>query len=307
MGNNSSNPQNPLSTSVRSNNSYFGSSPEVGNASEQDLASTIREMNLERLYSRAPELRPAQAQEPQPPQQLKAVISFTNPIIKIIDKNIQIYDLCFEIQSEAPGRLVLTSSGEINSLDFEITKKENTSNQKVQLSLPLPTLSNFNVEFHPDLEHAKTQLDDGFQFVPKHEFIFEISQSSSEFQIVLKEQRLYTADEKILSIPINSVIPIENCFDYTNIYQSSTPQNSNNENSLIEFDNSNNDTVKPNSNDQESSNTETKNNIPCLICLQKEADTAIAVCAHKVICDDCLCKRAVRLHHCPICNKPTSF
>lgn len=305
MGNNSSNPQNPLSTPVRSNNSYFGSSPEVGDANEQDLVSTIRDLNLERLYSKAPQLRPEQEeQEPQPPQQLKAVISFTNPKIKIIDKNIQIYDLCFELQSEAPGRLVLTSNNEINSLDFEITKSGNT-NQKVQLSLPLPTLSNFNVELHPDLEHAKTQLDAGFQFIPKHEFIFVISQSTSDFQIVLKEQRLYTADEKILSIPINSVLPIENCFDYSNIYQNS--QNEKNENSLIEFDSPQNEQTTSTTGDQENTNAETKRNIPCLICLQKEADTAIAVCAHKVICDDCLCKRAVRLHHCPICNKPTSF
>ena len=76
MGNNSSNAQSPLSTTVRSNNSYFGSSPEVGEASDRDLASTIRDLNLERLYSRSPNMRPTQETQ-EPPQQLKAVISFT--------------------------------------------------------------------------------------------------------------------------------------------------------------------------------------------------------------------------------------
>ncbi|KAK8853922.1 hypothetical protein M9Y10_016468 [Tritrichomonas musculus] len=303
MGNNSSNAQSPLSTTVRSNNSYFGSSPEVGEASDRDLASTIRDLNLERLYSRSPNMRPTQETQ-EPPQQLKAVISFTNPTIKIVDKNIQIYDLCFELHSEAPGRLVIISNGEINSLNFEITKNE--PNQKIRLSLPLPLLSNFNVELHPDLEHAKTQLDAGFQFVPKHEFIFQISQSESDFQIILKEQRLHTADDKILSIPINSAIPIENCFDYDNIMKNTqTPSNNDPSNSLIEFDNSTADSKTPDNPDV--SNKENKRNIPCLVCLQKEADTAIADCGHLVVCDDCLCKRALRLHHCPICNKPTSF
>jgi hypothetical protein len=26
-----------------------------------------------------------------------------------------------------------------------------------------------------------------------------------------------------------------------------------------------------------------------------------------VICSDCLCGRAVRLHHCPLCHAPTTF
>jgi hypothetical protein len=46
---------------------------------------------------------------------------------------------------------------------------------------------------------------------------------------------------------------------------------------------------------------------PCFTCLTKTADVAIAECGHQVICSDCLCGRAVRLHHCPLCHAPTTF
>jgi hypothetical protein len=45
----------------------------------------------------------------------------------------------------------------------------------------------------------------------------------------------------------------------------------------------------------------------CRICLQNVADVAIAPCGHLVICNDCLCQKGVRLHHCPVCNEISTF
>jgi hypothetical protein len=45
----------------------------------------------------------------------------------------------------------------------------------------------------------------------------------------------------------------------------------------------------------------------CFTCLTNVPDVAIADCGHCVICNDCLCGRGVRLHHCPLCHAPTTF
>jgi hypothetical protein len=45
---------------------------------------------------------------------------------------------------------------------------------------------------------------------------------------------------------------------------------------------------------------------PCLVCLEAHATRRISNCIHEIICDDCLAGRAVRLHHCPVCNSPAT-
>jgi hypothetical protein len=52
---------------------------------------------------------------------------------------------------------------------------------------------------------------------------------------------------------------------------------------------------------------EAAQNDVCRICLQKIADVAIAPCGHLILCNDCLCHKGVRLHHCPVCNEISTF
>ena len=45
----------------------------------------------------------------------------------------------------------------------------------------------------------------------------------------------------------------------------------------------------------------------CLFCLSKQAESAIADCQHKVVCDHCLCDLQGHMGHCPKCDRPSIF
>ena len=283
--------ESKLSQQVRSQNSYFGQSSTFSNVDENNVEESIRDIQFDRLYRYSTQRRDEIGQysnfqdglgirssSTSGPTQLKSVISVQNPSIKLIGS---VYLLTFSLKSEAPGRIVLSSNGMINSLNFEVNANNGQQNNSIDetpdllelyesntkpvnnniISLPLPNLTNFFVEVNPDLDKAQTQIDKGFQFVIKHMFNFHID-VNEELVINYTNQIITTADNKVFDIPMNKPLPIDT-------------------NPLPEG--------------------------KCMICLSRDADTAIAECGHKVVCDQCLCSKAVRLHHCPICSKPTSF
>ncbi|OHS99807.1 hypothetical protein TRFO_33685 [Tritrichomonas foetus] len=272
MGNSQStltSPDTRLSTPVRSNHSYFGQTTDIDPVNESQLEATIHELRMERYLKNSTQRSQPNdnnypnfnsndgqfdntpQQEAPRPVQLKTVISFSNFAIRLVGHS---YVFTFEMKSEAPGRLVLSSNGVINSLNFDICDKS-------VISLPLPFLADFTITANPNLEKARTKIDSGFQFVSSHILSFKAS-VFDDFQIEYTDMLLETVDDQKFEIKVNSPV------------------------SII---------------------TETLPQSLCMICLKKDADTAIAECGHKVICDDCLCGKAVRIHHCPICNKLTSF
>ena len=133
--------ESKLSQQVRSQNSYFGQSSTFSNVDENNVEESIRDIQFDRLYRYSTQRRDEIGQysnfqdglgirssSTSGPTQLKSVISVQNPSIKLIGS---VYLLTFSLKSEAPGRIVLSSNGMINSLNFEVNANNGQQNNSI--------------------------------------------------------------------------------------------------------------------------------------------------------------------------------
>ena len=183
---------------IRTQSSYFGSS-ELGNIDSENIENTIRDLRLERLYQRAPHLRPQATQGPQKHLQVQTLVSLTDPE-PYIRRVGGVYLLSFGFKSQCPCRFVLIGNNMINTVNWP------TSDERVHVSLPLPALCEFVLEVAPDIEGSPRKR--GFIPVSKHTMYFGYSEDEAgEPQIQYKHQVLL-AEEKSIRIEGGRMLPV---------------------------------------------------------------------------------------------------
>ena len=104
MGGAESAQQGQETPKIRSSSSYYGQNTDLGDIDSGNIEETIRDLQLERLYKRNPDLRPKE-QSSEPSYQLKTVLSISDPppFLKVFD-NFSL--ISFGLKSEAPGRIM---------------------------------------------------------------------------------------------------------------------------------------------------------------------------------------------------------
>lgn len=207
MGGSSSTSQSPKT--IRTNTSYYGGNGELGEIDDNNLEGTLRDLHLERLYQRAPELRPSTGEiATNVPVKLKTVVSVTSPDPYIKNNN-GVSELAFGLKTEAPCRIVLIANNLINSLACPL------SDNRLVLNIPLPAISDFVLEITPDLENQQP-VREGYLPVLKHVYVFKLVELGGEFRIQYIEQQLYT-EQQMFRVEINKQLqlvvqnPDDNC------------------------------------------------------------------------------------------------
>ncbi|OHT00311.1 hypothetical protein TRFO_07974 [Tritrichomonas foetus] len=167
-------------------NTYFGGNGQIGDIDEENIEETLRDLQLERLYQRAPHLRPKDPSETPRQRSLKTMISVSQPqpYIKKVGK---VDCIVFGLNIQAPCRIVLIADSFLNSLSIE--KCERT-----QISIPIPAHSDFMIEIQPDLERATTLIQEDFQVVVKHALIFKLVDFGDNYHYNFVEQHLFVED-----------------------------------------------------------------------------------------------------------------
>jgi hypothetical protein len=235
---------------IRSSNSYFGRTQEIGDADLHQIEDTIREARLERLARTIPSMRPSKSQaaglERAKEAKLRTAVSLgtLQPSIKIARG---VYLLSFGFRSDVPGRFILAAENLINSIGFSPC-------ERVTVNLPIPDLANFIVEIVPHSE-SLTASEDGFTAVTKHVLSFTAARTVDGVQFTFVGQKLFAGDH-VYSMQLGTELPEE----------------------VLSADEL------------------------CLICLENRATVSVSNCGHSVFCERCMVEKAVRVHHCPICN-----
>lgn len=185
---------------IRTQSSYFGSSSEISNIDTENIENTIRDLRLERLYQRAPHLRPQANDSPQKQLQVQTVVSITDPEPYLRSVN-GILLLSFGFKSESPCRFVLIGNNMINTANWPI------ANERVLVSLPLPAVCDFVLEVAPDLEGSPRKR--GFIPVSKHTLYFVYSGEGDDgmpqFQY---RHQILQAEEKSIKIDGGRRLPV---------------------------------------------------------------------------------------------------
>jgi len=145
-------------TSLRGNSSYYGETGGFGEFDSENIQGTLRNLQLERLYQRAPHLRPKKRSNTD--LKFKTVISVTDTMVKQIDNALVIV---LSMKSETPGRISVIGNGMINSISF-------APSNGVQISIPIPKKESFTIEILPDLSVSPILLKEGYQLITKHVF-----------------------------------------------------------------------------------------------------------------------------------------
>lgn len=179
---------------IRSN-TYFGGNGQIGDIDDEHIEETLRDLNLERLYQQAPQLRPADPSQQPPREQLKTMISISdpNPYIKIIGS---VHLLVFGLKLQAPSRIIIIANNLINSLSVDVC-------DRTTIGIPIPAFSDFVVEILPDLEHSTTLIKEGFTQVIKHTFEFKLVDLNESFKYTYLGQKLFVTDYRFYQMIVN--------------------------------------------------------------------------------------------------------
>ena len=199
MGSNESVQQNQETPKIRSSSSYYGQNTELGDLDNGNIEETIRDLQLERLYKRNPDLRPKDTPS-EPTYQLKTVLSISDPppFLKVYD-NFSI--ISFGLKSEAPGRITLiTSSNEISSLEFDQC-------DRTSISIPLPSKENFLIDITPDLTKLKKPISKSYIPVIKHELRFKFIDQDDGTQKLLFEDKKLQTEKNSFTVTVGKNVP----------------------------------------------------------------------------------------------------
>lgn len=200
MGGAESSQQNQEIPKIRSSSSYYGQNKDLGELDSGNIEETIRDLQLERLYKRNPDLCPKET-PPEPSYQLKTVLSISDPppFLKVFD-NFSL--ISFGLKSETPGHITLiTNSNEISSL--EIDQCDRTS-----ISIPLPSNEDFLIDITPDLSKLKKPISKSYIPVIKHELKFKfIEQDDGTQKLIFEEKKLQT-EKNTFTIAVGKNVPM---------------------------------------------------------------------------------------------------
>jgi hypothetical protein len=217
MGGDTSQPQagNP-SFNVRSNDSYFCSTTEIGNGEPGDVERALRDLQIERLYQSAPHLRPTPSPGPSASSQVKLKtfisVGLPDPKIQIVNG---IYLVTFGFKAEAPGRFILTANQMMSSFTF-------AAGDRTLVHFPLLAVANFLIDITPDLKQIAPTIESGFRAVTKHVLNFQLVEGGPRPEFKSVGQKLFTEDQNYsigvsknceleeLSLPGRCLICLEN-------------------------------------------------------------------------------------------------
>ena len=200
MGGAESAQQSQETPKIRSSSSYYGQNKDLGDMDSSNIEETIRDLQLERLYKRNPDLRPKDPPS-EPSYQLKTVLSISDPppFLKVYD-NFSL--ISFGIKSETPGRITLiTNSNELSSL--EIDQCDRTS-----ISIPLPSKENFLIDITPDLTKLKKPISKSYIPVIKHELKFKFVDQDDGSQKLIFEEKKLQAEKNSFTIAVGKNVPM---------------------------------------------------------------------------------------------------
>lgn len=192
--------ENAQQPTVRSQASYFGST-DFGSAENGSIENTIRDLHLQRLYHRAPHLRPrAPEQNPQQKEvHIQTVISITDPEPYIRCVSGRAYLLSFGFKSETPCKFVMIGNNLLNRFDWEVT------DERTQISVPIPALGDFILEITPDL--SQKEVMKGFKIITKHTLSFKYLGDDDQFEYI--DQKM-TVDSKTVTVTAKRKLPVIN-------------------------------------------------------------------------------------------------
>ena len=179
------------------NRSYFGEVSDLGKIDDKNIEETIRDLQLERLYKKKPELRPKAKNSTSGSVKLKAYIS-VNVEESFIKKIENVFVLSISLKTECPGLAIIQGNGVFSSRTFP-------ESEKVSIRLPIPpkSMDSFIVEITPTLDKKSVNLKHGFTAVTKHQFLF--IKDAESFTLV--EQKL-TVGSNEYKISINKLIKV---------------------------------------------------------------------------------------------------
>lgn len=199
MGSDESIQQKPETPKIRSSGSYFGQN-DIVDIDTGNIEETIRDLQLERVYKRNPNLRPGNSPSKQT-YQLKSFLSISEPppYLKVFDS---FSTISFGLKAETPGRITLiTSNNEISSLEFE-------QSERTSISIPLPAKQNFLIDITPDLTKLAKPISKTFLPITKHELRFEFLESEDGTQkLAYVDKRLQT-DQNSFTVQVSKNVPI---------------------------------------------------------------------------------------------------
>lgn len=183
----------PRRTSFSTDREYFGDD-QMEEMTPEQLQAKIRDLRLENLYKRAPNLRP---KEPEPQMKLKSMISLTG--FQTETKG-NVTCLAFTLKSDAPALYECKANTLSNSIILEVFQ------QPSRFAIPIPAPGyDFTLEITPDLKTAREPVKDGYTAIIKHVFVFRFTRVDNLPCYECAEQRLFIGADKPLIIDIHKV------------------------------------------------------------------------------------------------------
>lgn len=183
----------PRRTSFSTDNEYFGDD-QMEEMTTDQLQAKIRDLTLEKLYKRAPRLRP---KEPDAQIKLKSMLSL-NQFQTETRGNVTC--IAFSLKSDAPALYECKSNNLCNSVILE------NFEQATGFAIPIPAPgSDFTLEVTPDLKSARTPVKEGYTAVIKHVFVFKFTRVENVPCYECAEQRLFIGADKPLIIDMHKI------------------------------------------------------------------------------------------------------
>ncbi|OHT04234.1 hypothetical protein TRFO_28348 [Tritrichomonas foetus] len=184
---------------IRSQSSYYGQNTDIGEIDSNNLEETIRDLQLEKLYIRNPNLRP-KAQPETPEIRLKTVLSVSDPP-PFIKRFNDIHVISFGLKSEAPGIITLIANNLFSSLEFPATDRRS-------ISIPLPVFTNFIIDITPNLDALPKPISKSYTPILKHVLEFKVlEQDDGSSKVTFVEQVLHGAKDNY-RVTVNKNVPI---------------------------------------------------------------------------------------------------
>ena len=182
--------------SSSANHSYFGDIRDLGKIDDQNIEGTIRDLQLEKLYKKQPQLRPKPKAPNVPAPRIQTLLSLDvdEAYVKKADN---VFLLVFSMKTESPGLLIITGNGVFNSRTYQVS-------EKTTVSLPIPpqSLDNFTLEITPTITED-TKLLKHYIVATKH--VLNFSRGVESYKLI--DHKLF-AGENVFTITFNKPIKV---------------------------------------------------------------------------------------------------
>lgn len=183
---------------VRTHDSYFGAN-ETDPTEVRKVRDTLPGSGIGSVLHRINDQGRVAGLPVQEKAYLTTLVSVGPDPPKMVDVN-GCMIISFALTAQAPGRILVISKRMLNSQSFQV-------GEQVQISIPLPEITDFEVHIIPDLNQAVVPTqEDGF-VVAKHVLVFRIS-TNVDIQYVL--QRLVVSGvDAAYDIPMRMSCPFD--------------------------------------------------------------------------------------------------